>query len=128
MTSLNQLRQRVHDSYDNENAESGPVKTLAAQSTDPLELGRVERVSLDRSSESATSTNVSWRRVPTHPYNSVDPHGRGGLGGPEVTGQWAGHHVATRPGRAGMIHTIFEGTSEVQQLVIAPAISGMRIE
>ena len=39
-----------------------------------LELGRVERVSLDRSSESATSTNVSWRRVPTHPYNSVDPH------------------------------------------------------
>jgi len=27
-----------------------------------------------------------------------------------------------------MIHTIFEGTSEIQQLVIARAISGMRIE
>jgi alkylation response protein AidB-like acyl-CoA dehydrogenase len=25
-------------------------------------------------------------------------------------------------------HTIFEGTSEIQQLVIARAISGMRIE
>lgn len=27
-----------------------------------------------------------------------------------------------------VIHTIFEGTSEIQQLVIARAISGMRIE
>jgi len=26
------------------------------------------------------------------------------------------------------IHTIFEGTSEIQQLVIARAIAGMRIE
>jgi alkylation response protein AidB-like acyl-CoA dehydrogenase len=26
------------------------------------------------------------------------------------------------------IHTIFEGTSEIQQLVIARAISGLRIE
>ena len=29
---------------------------------------------------------------------------------------------------SGMIHTIFEGTSEIQQLVIARAISGLRIE
>jgi len=27
-----------------------------------------------------------------------------------------------------VIHTIFEGTSEIQQLVIARAISGMRVE
>ena len=27
-----------------------------------------------------------------------------------------------------VIHTIFEGTSEIQQLVIARAISGLRIE
>lgn len=27
-----------------------------------------------------------------------------------------------------MTHTIFEGTSEIQQLVISRAISGMRIE
>ena len=27
-----------------------------------------------------------------------------------------------------LIHTIFEGTSEIQQLVIARAISGLRIE
>jgi alkylation response protein AidB-like acyl-CoA dehydrogenase len=26
------------------------------------------------------------------------------------------------------IHTIFEGTSEIQQLVIARAVSGMRVE
>jgi alkylation response protein AidB-like acyl-CoA dehydrogenase len=26
------------------------------------------------------------------------------------------------------IHTIFEGTSEIQQLVIARAISGLRVE
>jgi alkylation response protein AidB-like acyl-CoA dehydrogenase len=29
---------------------------------------------------------------------------------------------------AAKIHTIFEGTSEIQQLVIARAISGLRIE
>jgi len=27
-----------------------------------------------------------------------------------------------------LIHTIFEGTSEIQQLVIARAVSGLRIE
>jgi alkylation response protein AidB-like acyl-CoA dehydrogenase len=33
------------------------------------------------------------------------------------------------PGKRGsVIHTIFEGTSEIQQLVIARAISGLRIE
>jgi acyl-CoA dehydrogenase len=58
----------------------------------------------------------------------VDPHGRGGLGGREAAGQWTGQYGAQRPGRAGMIHTIFEGTSEIQQLVIARAISGLRIE
>jgi alkylation response protein AidB-like acyl-CoA dehydrogenase len=31
-----------------------------------------------------------------------------------------------KPGN--VIHTIFEGTSEIQQLVIARAISGLRIE
>ena len=33
------------------------------------------------------------------------------------------------PGKHGNVsHTIFEGTSEIQQLVIARAISGLRIE
>jgi hypothetical protein len=31
-------------------------------------------------------------------------------------------------GRTKTIHTIFEGTSEIQQLVISRAISGLRIE
>jgi hypothetical protein len=30
--------------------------------------------------------------------------------------------------RGAKIHTIFEGTSEIQQLVISRAISGLRIE
>jgi hypothetical protein len=40
------------------------------------------------------------------------------LAGP---GEWSLDH-------AFGTHTIFEGTSEIQQLVIARAISGMRIE
>ena len=32
------------------------------------------------------------------------------------------------PSQRRKIHTIFEGTSEIQQLVIARAISGMRVE
>jgi alkylation response protein AidB-like acyl-CoA dehydrogenase len=33
------------------------------------------------------------------------------------------------PGKLGTVsHTIFEGTSEIQQLVISRAISGLRIE
>jgi alkylation response protein AidB-like acyl-CoA dehydrogenase len=35
---------------------------------------------------------------------------------------------ARRCNRDDKIHNIFEGTSEIQQLVIARAISGLRIE
>ena len=36
-------------------------------------------------------------------------------------------HLATRGGRRSMSYTIFEGTSEIQRLVIARAISGLQI-
>jgi hypothetical protein len=36
--------------------------------------------------------------------------------------------MPSRCGDDAKIHTIFEGTSEIQQLVIARAISGLRIE
>ncbi|MDO8389445.1 MAG: hypothetical protein Q7V57_03075 [Actinomycetota bacterium] len=38
------------------------------------------------------------------------------------------HHSSTTRKRGTVNHTIFEGTSEIQQLVIARAISGLRIE
>jgi alkylation response protein AidB-like acyl-CoA dehydrogenase len=37
-------------------------------------------------------------------------------------------HRATPAEPESLIHTIFEGTSEIQQLVISRAISGLRIE
>jgi alkylation response protein AidB-like acyl-CoA dehydrogenase len=37
-------------------------------------------------------------------------------------------YLAGQIGQRPMIHTIFEGTSEIQQLVISRAISGLRIE
>ena len=66
--------------------------------------------------------------IPTDPYNSMESHGRGGLGGREAPGQGTAQHGATRAGRPGMIHDIFEGTEQIQQLVISRAISGLRIE
>jgi acyl-CoA dehydrogenase len=36
-------------------------------------------------------------------------------------------HVAVGGGRRSVIYTIFEGTSEIQRLVIARAISGLHI-
>jgi alkylation response protein AidB-like acyl-CoA dehydrogenase len=37
-------------------------------------------------------------------------------------------HGADQEGAESLNHTIFEGTSEIQQLVISRAISGLRIE
>jgi alkylation response protein AidB-like acyl-CoA dehydrogenase len=37
-------------------------------------------------------------------------------------------HATDSANAESLIHTIFEGTSEIQQLVIARAISGLRIE
>jgi alkylation response protein AidB-like acyl-CoA dehydrogenase len=44
-------------------------------------------------------------------------------------GVTAGHRLdaAARHGRTSTIYTIFEGTSEIQRLVIARAISGVHI-
>jgi hypothetical protein len=45
--------------------------------------------------------------------------------------KWGGERAAGCVGfrlSTCLIHTIFEGTSEIQQLVIARAISGLRIE
>lgn len=41
---------------------------------------------------------------------------------------WTTPHDDAPEKRGSVIHTIFEGTSEIQQLVIARAISGLRIE
>jgi len=38
------------------------------------------------------------------------------------------HHETDDEDPENLNHTIFEGTSEIQQLVIARAISGLRIE
>ena len=43
-----------------------------------------------------------------------------------VTG--IGQYDTDRANAESLNHTIFEGTSEIQQLVIARAISGLRIE
>jgi hypothetical protein len=46
----------------------------------------------------------------------------------ETAGQWAHSPICDEaPGRLEMIYTIFEGTSEIQRLVISRAISGIRI-
>jgi hypothetical protein len=48
------------------------------------------------------------------------------LANPQLRG--TEHHSST-PRKSWIVnHTIFEGTSEIQQLVIARAISGLRIE
>lgn len=38
------------------------------------------------------------------------------------------HHETDHENPGNLNHTIFEGTSEIQQVVIARAISGLRVE
>ncbi len=45
-----------------------------------------------------------------------------------MPGQRTGRHGTTLVGRLDVIHDIFEGTEQIQQLVISRAISGLRIE
>jgi alkylation response protein AidB-like acyl-CoA dehydrogenase len=46
----------------------------------------------------------------------------------ELLVAWTVWHDVTPDESTNVIHTIFEGTSEIQQLVISRAISGLRIE
>ena len=64
-------------------------------------------------------------RVPTfRPYNVADSPDLGGHGGrAAVLGATCRH----TPDTASGTYTIFEGTSEIQRLVIARAISGVHI-
>jgi alkylation response protein AidB-like acyl-CoA dehydrogenase len=45
-----------------------------------------------------------------------------------VPGHGIARHGETPAGRPAVIHDIFEGTEQIQQLVISRAISGLRIE
>jgi hypothetical protein len=59
---------------------------------------------------------------PTTPrYRSVRPITSGGQSGSK---RHAGHHA----GRTDQTFTIFEGTSEIQRLIIARAISGVHVK
>ena len=66
--------------------------------------------------------------IPTHPYNSVDRGGSRGRAGRKAPGQSTARHLEAPSGHPVLNHTIFEGPSEIQQLVISRAISGLRIE
>jgi hypothetical protein len=74
--------------------------------------------------------DAGWgnQSIPTHPYNSADWGGRDGRAGREVPGHGIARHGETPAGRPAVIHDIFEGTEQIQQLVISRAISGLRIE
>ena len=81
--------------------------------SDPVSLA-VRHLSVRR----ATTTRLRSfsRATPSllHPYNCTAPPGLGGTG-------W--HQGGDR-----QTYDIFEGTEQIQQLVIARAISGMRVE
>jgi hypothetical protein len=54
-----------------------------------------------------------------------------GLGGPLLDASrrsWTPLDAVDPTGRAGATYTIFEGTSEIQRLVISRAISGIHIK
>jgi hypothetical protein len=62
--------------------------------------------------------------VPTHPYNAPQlPE----CGDTRRTETRTSAHSLTLPGRGQRSYTIFEGTSEIQRLVIARAISGVHV-
>jgi len=63
-------------------------------------------------------------RVPTYPYNASKLPG---FAPTRRTKTRTSAHSPGLPGRCQRSYTIFEGTSEVQRLVIARAISGVHI-
>ena len=66
--------------------------------------------------------------LPCHPY--FHPYNSGLLAGLEGPAGRIGLTERTRerwPGRSGVNYTIFEGTSEIQRLVVARSISGLHI-
>ena len=61
----------------------------------------------------------------SHPYNSQQ---HDGFGGPRLANRACSADVRLLPLRSEVSYTIFEGTSEIQRLVVARAVSGFGIE
>ena len=62
------------------------------------------------------------------PTNGWTSHHHGGCGIESCLVSGTSEHETAWANSETLNHTIFEGTSEIQQLVIARAISGLRIE
>ncbi len=60
-----------------------------------------------------------------HPYNCRERRRTGSHGNRKPAGQTG---CVVLPGPFGQIYDIFEGTEQIQELVISRAISGLRIE
>ena len=69
------------------------------------------------------------RSIPTPSLQLHETGWIGTDGAPRPTGQTAGQqHSSARAGLRGKPMDIFEGTEQIQELVISRAISGLRIE
>jgi len=84
-----------------------------------------ERGRSSRARPSTATSKINSKMCPTFcpttpRYRSVRPITSGGQSGSK---RHAGHHA----GRTDQTFTIFEGTSEIQRLIISRAISGVHI-
>ena len=120
------LRNGAPSQHHMSRSEIAPQRSAAARRLSAGALGRARGCETPGRVPSKAQLRRSFRR--SSQLSSLQLIGTSTTGRTRRTRNRSSQPCVERPGRPEMSPTIFEGTSEIQQLVIARAISGLRID